>query len=37
MKVFEYNYIDPIDVLNLNLLSLDWSLTPDLAARIRQV
>ncbi len=36
MKIVEYNDIDPIDVLNLNLLALDFALTPEYAAHLRR-
>jgi GNAT superfamily N-acetyltransferase len=36
MKIVEYNDIDPVDVLNLNLLALDFGLTPEHAEHIRR-
>ncbi len=37
MKILEYDQVDPIQVLNLNLLALGFSLTPEHAAHIRQM
>jgi GNAT superfamily N-acetyltransferase len=37
MKIVEYDDADPVGVLHLNLLSLGWPLTPELAARIRRL
>lgn len=36
MKILEYNDVDPLQVLNLTLLALDFPLTPELAAHIRR-
>ena len=36
MKILEYNDIDPLQVLNLTLLALDFPLTPEYAAHIRR-
>ena len=36
MKILEYNDIDPLQVLNLTLLALDFPLTPEHAAHIRR-
>lgn len=36
MKIVEYNNVDPLQVLHLNLLALDFPLTPERVARIRQ-
>ncbi len=36
MKILEYDDVDPLMVLNLNQLALDFALTPEMAARIRQ-
>jgi hypothetical protein len=33
MKILEYNDIDPLQVLNLTLLALDFPFTPELAAQ----
>lgn len=35
MKILEYNEVDPLQVLNLTLLALDYPLTPERAAHIR--
>lgn len=35
MKVFTYDQVDPLQVLNLNMLALGFSLTPEHAAHIR--
>ena len=37
MKIVEYDDADPVGVLHLNLLSLNWPLTPELSARIRRL
>ncbi len=37
MRVYEYDEVDPLEVLHLNLLCLDFALTPELAARIRRL
>ncbi len=37
MKIVEYDDADPVGILHLNLLSLGWRLTPELAARIRRL
>lgn len=34
MKIVEYKNVDPLQVLNLNLLALDFPFTPELAAHI---
>lgn len=36
MKILEYNDVDPLQVLNLTLLALDFPLTPERAAHIRR-
>lgn len=36
MKILEYNEVDPLKVLNLTLLALDFPLTPEHAAHIRR-
>ncbi len=36
MKIFEYNDLDPFQVMNLILLALDFPLTPEHAAHIRR-
>jgi GNAT superfamily N-acetyltransferase len=36
MKISEYNDVDPLEVLNLTLLALDFPLTPEHAAHIRR-
>ena len=36
MKIVEYNNVDPLKVFFLNKLALDFALTPELAAHIRQ-
>jgi GNAT superfamily N-acetyltransferase len=36
MKIVEYDDVDPISVLYVSQLALDFTLTPELAARIRQ-
>jgi GNAT superfamily N-acetyltransferase len=36
MKILEYNDVDPLQVLNLTLLALDFPLTPEHAAHIRR-
>jgi GNAT superfamily N-acetyltransferase len=36
MKILEYDEVDPIKVLELNLLALDFALTPEHAAHIRR-
>jgi GNAT superfamily N-acetyltransferase len=36
MKIVEYNEVDPYQVFYLNKLALDFALTPELAAQIRQ-
>jgi GNAT superfamily N-acetyltransferase len=35
MKILEYSQVDPLEVLHLNLLCLDFPLTPERAATIR--
>ena len=35
MKILEYNDVDPLQVLNLTLLALNYPLTPERAAHIR--
>ena len=37
MKIVEYDMADPLGVLNLNLLSLDYALTPERVALIREL
>ena len=37
MKIVEYNDVDPLQVLHLNLLALDFPLTPERVAHIRQM
>jgi GNAT superfamily N-acetyltransferase len=37
MKILEYDDVDPVSILDLNLLSLGYPLTPELAARIRHL
>lgn len=36
MKILEYNDVDPLQVLHLTLLALEFSLTPERAAHIRR-
>ncbi|MHA2246120.1 MAG: hypothetical protein ACXADY_14245 [Candidatus Hodarchaeales archaeon] len=36
MNILEYDEVDPIEVLQLNLLGLDFSLTPERVSLIRQ-
>ena len=36
MKILEYDYVDPLGVLQLNMLALEFALTPELVAHIRQ-
>lgn len=36
MNIFEYNNVDPLQVLNLTLLALDFPFTPELAAHMRR-
>jgi GNAT superfamily N-acetyltransferase len=36
MKILEYNDVDPLQVLNLTLLALDFPFTPEFAAHIRR-
>lgn len=36
MRIVEYDDVDPIEVLHLNLLALDFALTPEHAAHIRR-
>lgn len=36
MKIVEYNDVDPVQVMYLAKLALDFALTPELAAHIRQ-
>ncbi|MFZ5883407.1 MAG: GNAT family N-acetyltransferase [Chloroflexota bacterium] len=36
MKILEYNDIDPLQVLHLTLLALDFPFTPELAAHMRR-
>lgn len=36
MKFLEYNNVDPLQVLNLTLLALDFPLTPERAAHLRR-
>ena len=37
MEIVEYEEVDPLDVLHLNLLCLDFALTPELVAMIRHM
>jgi ribosomal protein S18 acetylase RimI-like enzyme len=37
MEILQYDQIDPADVLGLNLLSLNYALTPERAALIRRL
>jgi GNAT superfamily N-acetyltransferase len=37
MNILEYDEVDPLDVLHLNLMALDFPLTPELATHIRRV
>jgi GNAT superfamily N-acetyltransferase len=37
IRIAEYNDVDPLQVLHLNLLCLDFALTPELAALIRRM
>lgn len=37
MKIFEYDDVDPLRVLQLNLLSLGYALTPEKVSLIRQL
>lgn len=36
MKILEYDDVDPLQVLAINQMALDFALTPELARRIRQ-
>lgn len=36
MKILEYDAVDPLDVLQVNLLALEFDLTPERVAHIRQ-
>lgn len=36
MKIVEYNSVDPVKVMYLAKLALDFALTPEVAAHIRQ-
>lgn len=36
MKILDYNDVDPLQVLHLNLLALNFPLTPEYAAHIRR-
>lgn len=36
MQIEEYNNVDPLSILQLNLLALDFALTPESVAHIRQ-
>ena len=36
MKILEYNDVDPLSVLHLNMLALDFPFTPEHAAHIRR-
>jgi GNAT superfamily N-acetyltransferase len=36
MKILEYNDVDPLQVLNLSMLALDFPFTPEHAAHIRR-
>lgn len=35
MDILEYDQVDPVDVLNINLLALDFALTPEYAHHLR--
>ena len=37
MKIIEYDQVDPLGVLHLNLLSLGYALTPEKVALIRRL
>jgi GNAT superfamily N-acetyltransferase len=37
MRVYEYDEVDPLEVLHLNLLCLDFALTPELVAHMRRL
>ncbi|NUQ39478.1 MAG: GNAT family N-acetyltransferase, partial [Caldilineales bacterium] len=37
MRIVEYDAVDPLQVLHLNLLCLDFALTPELVAIIRRM
>jgi len=37
MEILEYDQVDPVDVLRLNLLSLDYPLTPERVALMRKL
>lgn len=37
MRIFEYDEVDPLEVLHLNLLCLDFALTPEYAAAMRRL
>ena len=37
MTIYEYDEVDPLEVLHLNLLCLDFALTPERAARLRRL
>jgi hypothetical protein len=37
MRICEYDEVDPLEVLHLNLLCLDFALTPELVAMIRRL
>ena len=37
MKIVEYDQVDPLGVLHLNLLSLGYALTPEKVALIRRL
>lgn len=36
MKILEYDEVDPIQVLHINMLALDFPFTPELSAHIRR-
>jgi len=36
MKILEYNDVDPLSVLHLTMLALDFPFTPEHAAHIRR-
>jgi hypothetical protein len=36
MKILEYNDVDPLQVLNLSMLALEFPFTPEFAAHIRR-
>jgi GNAT superfamily N-acetyltransferase len=36
LRIFEYNAVDPLQVLNLTMLALDFPFTPEYATHLRQ-